>query len=360
MKLDCGYPCTSGDQSLGSKGASGWETVSVSMSSLAAGGLDLSKVDTGLVIWATDATSTVFLLDNVRFTGIAAGATPPSEQNGSNLPPSSTDYTIIPYGAGSISDTINVASYRCAVDYGNWIYNAGVVEPAIDACDASTRIPTGTPRPLSPQLTGEALNRPVPTHKWWGSVGFVGEMRDGGAAYITPDPFRARISNRGARINGIPGGFNTYGNFPRYEGPVPFDEVFEGIAIANSAYSDMNAYLKDHSDGSVTVQWKSGSTAVMDATFVHGSPYVYFKVHQGNAVLKTLRADSGEKGTFYNQGNHLGVWTYVAGIRNNILVTGEGTTTYSNIASNEITINNSSKEFTLTYLPTITVNPAIA
>ena len=189
-------------------------------------------------------------------------------------------------------------------------------------------------------------------------MGFVGEMRDGGAAYITPDPFRARISNRGARINGIPGGFNTYGNFPRYEGPVPFDEVFEGIAIANSAYSNMDAYLKDHSDGSVTVQWKSGSTAVMDATFVHGSPYVYFKVHQGNAVLKTLRADSGEKGTFYNQGNHLGVWTYVAGIRNNILVTGEGTTTYSNIASNEITINNSSKEFTLTYLPTISGDPS--
>ena len=276
---------------------------------------------------------------------------------GPGLPPNTTDYTAIAYGAGSISDKINVASYRCAVDYGNWIYNAGVVEPAIAACDKASRIPTGTPTPLSPQLTGEALNRPVPTHKWWGSVSFVGEMTVGDvskAAYITPDPIRARISNKGARINGIPSGFKDFGNkFPRYEGPVPFDEVYEGVAIANSAYSNMDAYVKDHSDGSVTVQWKSGTTEVMDATFVHGSPYVYFKIHQGNALLRTHRPDSGEKGTFYNQGNHLGIWTNIAGIRNNILLSGEGVTTYSNISSNEITINNTSKEFTLTYLPEI-------
>ena len=211
---------------------------------------------------------------------------------------------------------------------------------------------------MFPQMTGEALERPVPTHKWWGSIPFVGEMRDGGAAYITPDPIRARISNMGARINGIPGGFQTRGNFPQYDGPVPFDEVFEGVAIANSDYSDLNAYLKNHSDGSVTVQWQSGTTAVMDATFVHGSPYVYFKVYDGTPLLRTLREDGGEKGIFYNQENHLGVWTNIAGIRNNFLVSGEGSTTFSNIASNAISINNASKEFTLTYLPTITADPS--
>lgn len=359
MKLDCVYPCSSGDQPLGSKGSSGWESVSISMSSLTGPNkLVLSSVDTGLVIWATDAAGTVFLLDNVRFTGIADGAEPPTGGSGPVLPPSSSSYEILPYGAGSISDTFNLASYRCAVDYGNWIYNAGVVEPAIAACNENTRIPTGTPTKLYPQLTGDALDRPVPTHKWWGSVGFVGEMRDGGAAYLTPDPIRARISPTGARINGIPGGFKTYGNFPRYEGPVPFDEVFEGVAIANSQHSNMDAYLKDHSDGSVTVQWKSGSTAVMDATFVHGSPYVYFKLYEGEALLRTLRTDSGEKGIFYNQQNHLGVWTYVAGIRNNILISGEGVTTYENVSSDEITISNASKEFTLSYLPTIEGDPS--
>jgi len=67
MKIDCVYPCTSGLYSLGSKGASGWETVTVPVNNLVSGGLDLSKVNTGIVIWATKLTSTVFQLDNIRW-----------------------------------------------------------------------------------------------------------------------------------------------------------------------------------------------------------------------------------------------------------------------------------------------------
>lgn len=67
MKIDCIYPCTSGDQFLGSKGASGWETVTVPVDTLVAGGLNLSQVDTGIVIWASNHTSTVFRIDNVRW-----------------------------------------------------------------------------------------------------------------------------------------------------------------------------------------------------------------------------------------------------------------------------------------------------
>ena len=55
----------------------------------------------------------------------------------------------------------------------------------------------------------------------------------------------------------------------------------------------MEAYLKDHSDGSVTVEWQSGGQAVMEATFVHGSPYVYVKAYQGELVIRTLRVDGG-------------------------------------------------------------------
>lgn len=73
MKIDCVYPCTSGDQQLGSKGTSGWETVTVSVDSLVSSGLDLSKVDTGIVIWASNAASTVFRLDNVRWESSGGG-----------------------------------------------------------------------------------------------------------------------------------------------------------------------------------------------------------------------------------------------------------------------------------------------
>ena len=67
IKIDCVFPCTSGLYSLGSKGASGWETVTVPVNNLVGGGLDLSKVNTGIVIWATKLTSTVFQMDNIRW-----------------------------------------------------------------------------------------------------------------------------------------------------------------------------------------------------------------------------------------------------------------------------------------------------
>jgi len=358
VKLDCIWPCTSGDQLLGSKGASGWETVEISIAALVAAKPDfnLSNINTGIVIWATDATSTVFQIDNVRFTGIADGANPPTGGN----PP--VNYTVTAYGAGSISDTINPDSYRCVYDYGNWIYNAGIVEPGIAGCDTNTGIPSGTPTKLHPQLTGPAESRPTPTHKWWGSIPFMGEMTVGDpndAAYITPDPITARVTERGVRVMGIPTGLKTVDqNQFMYQIPDPFSEVFDGVAIGNSAHSNLEAYLKDHSDGSVTVEWQSNGTAVMEATFVHGSPYIYFKAYEGDLVVRTLGEEGAEKGTFYNQGNSLGIWTSVAGNHNNFLVTGEGTTTFSNITTSEITVSNPTKELTLTYLPHLGSVPA--
>ncbi len=353
MKLDCFFPCTSGDQLLGSKGAAGWETVEVSFATLVAGGLDLAEINTGIVIWATNATSTVFQIDNVRFTGF--------EENSG--PPPFTDYMVTAYGAGSVSDTINPGSYRCVVDFGNWIYNAGVVEPAIAACNEATGIPTGTPTPISPQLTGTAVDNPTPSHRWWGSVPFLGEMTIGDAndaAYITPDPIISRITDVGFRAMGIASGLASTTVGFLYSIPDPFSEVFDDIAIGNSAFSAMDAFLKNHSDGSVTVEWQSGGQAVMEATFVHGSPYVYVKAFQGEVVIRTLREDGAEKGIFYDQQNSLGVWTSVAGNHNNFLITGEGTTTFANSASSEITVSNTANEVTLTYLPnTVAVPPDV-
>ena len=350
MKIDCISPCTSGNQPLGSRGVIDWETVEVPFTTLIDGGLDITRVNTGIVIWATNTTSTVFQIDNVRFTGFD-----------DNEPPPFDDYTITAYGIGSVSDTINPASYRCDFDFGNWIYNAGVVEPGIAACDVSTGIPSGTPVALYPQLTGAAANKPTPTHKWWGSIPFLGEMTIGDpndAAYITPDPIIARVTDRGFRAMGIPSGLGAVSDGFLYQIPDPFNEVFDGIAIGNTNFSNMEAFLKDHSEGSVTVEWQNEGQAVMEATFVHGSPYVYVKAHQGELVARTLRTDGGEKGTFYNQNNSLGVWTNVAGNRNNFLITGEGETTFGMPEGNEITVSNSAKALTLTYLPVTIGNPA--
>jgi len=277
-----------------------------------------------------------------------------------------TDYTLLNFGAGNVGDTIYTGSHRCKSDWGYWVENAGVIstQPEVQArgCNQATGIPTGNITKLYPQLTGPAAEKPTQTHKWWGSVSFLGEMTvndPSKAGYITPDPMTARITNKGVRVLSIPTGFKTTNeNQFMYQIPDPMSEVFDGIAIGNSAYSTLDAYAKDHSAGSVTVMWKSGSTDVMEATFVHGSPYVYFKAHAGNLVVRTLRGNGGEKGIFRNQDNVLGVWTSVAGSNNNFLVVGEGNTTFSNASGNEIGVNNSAKEFTLVYLPELNADSA--
>jgi beta-glucanase (GH16 family) len=75
VKVDCVYPCTSGDFELGVIESNNWQTVQVDINELVAQDLDLSSVDTGLVIWPTAHSATVFRLDRVRWVANPDGAT---------------------------------------------------------------------------------------------------------------------------------------------------------------------------------------------------------------------------------------------------------------------------------------------
>src|SRR5690625_5692737 len=141
-------------------------------------------------------------------------------------------------------------------------------------------------------------------HRWWGTVTFFGAHRvdDGdGLGYITPDPITARVSERGLRVMGIPAGLDAQLHSYTYPIPEPLKEVYDGIALANSQFSDMNAYVRDHSDGSVTLEWRSGHRPIMAATLVQGSPYIYISVYRGDLVLRTRDADGEHKGVFHQQ-----------------------------------------------------------
>ena len=76
MKVDCFFPCTSGDQALGVIGVEGWQTVQVSVAQLVAGGLDLFQVNTGLVIFPAfgETDGVVYQIDNIEW---RADDTPP-------------------------------------------------------------------------------------------------------------------------------------------------------------------------------------------------------------------------------------------------------------------------------------------
>ena len=67
MKVDCIYPCSSGDQLIGTAGLSGWETVTIPVSQLTDAGLILTKVNTGLVIFPNGGQQQgfVYRIDNV-------------------------------------------------------------------------------------------------------------------------------------------------------------------------------------------------------------------------------------------------------------------------------------------------------
>ena len=242
------------------------------------------------------------------------------------------------------------------VDYGNWVTNAGVVQPGIAGCQPQADyngVPVGTPVKLFPQLVGRAALEPTATHRWWGSIAFYGEgqVNGSGAGYLTADPMMARVTNRGVRVLGIPNGLRVDQRRFTYPIPAPSEEVFDGIAIGNTQFNNLNAYMKDHSDGSVTVEWRSGSTPVMEATLVHGSPYMFFEVYAGTPVIRTKAAQGPEKGVFHQSANSLGVWTDVASVRNHFMVVAEGATTFNNPAASETSFTPANGRFTLVWLP---------
>jgi beta-glucanase (GH16 family) len=93
MKIDCVYPCTSGNYGLGSAGSTGWETVMVPVNNLVAQDLDLTTIDTGIVVWATDYTDTVFRIDNIRWLAAEGG---PTAGTGTDSNNSSTEVWVNP------------------------------------------------------------------------------------------------------------------------------------------------------------------------------------------------------------------------------------------------------------------------
>ena len=108
----------SGELSVNGINSTGeWEFIDFPVSSLTESGeLDLGSITAPMVFFPEFQTGAglIYQIDNVRFTGIADGATPPTDPNdgGSGTP---VTYNLIEFGAGNVSDTINPDSYRCAV-----------------------------------------------------------------------------------------------------------------------------------------------------------------------------------------------------------------------------------------------------
>ncbi len=86
-KIDCVFPCTSGDQLLGVIADGEWQTISLSVANLISQGLDITSVDTGLVLFPTwgDQQGVSLQLDNIRW------------QNGEDTPPPPAGAAVVIY-----------------------------------------------------------------------------------------------------------------------------------------------------------------------------------------------------------------------------------------------------------------------
>ena len=254
------------------------------------------------------------------------------------------------HGAGSVGNHISPQSYQCEpADSGGRLQSAGVVHPEVPSCEGLVR-----PSARQPQMLPPASRKPVMAHRWWGNVTFFGAHAIGdaeGIGHITPDPIMARITERGARIMGIPVGLEVQEDGVTYPVPEPLEEVYDGIALANSLYADLDAFVRDYSDASVTVEWRDGHRPVMAATFVQGLPYVYLSVYRGELVLRTHAPQGDRAGIFHEEDDALGLWADVAGQRNHFLVSGQGAIRHERLSERDLQISSQTSHFTLTWLP---------
>lgn len=130
--------------------------------------------------------------------------------------------------------------------------------PGTDAAGRNT-YPSGTP-----QLSGIAATKPVPTNDWWSNMVKVDH---GGQAFNYPLSFRSKTD--GLVVNyTIPAGANAN----EYREPM---SAVDGVVVGVNGMAASRSTVSNHSDWLVTLNWNS-SGRDFNATMGLGMPFVYF------------------------------------------------------------------------------------
>jgi len=181
-----------------------------------------------------------------------------------------------------ITPTINFAQITTV---GNGSYTNTF--PGVDVAGRNG-FPSGTP-----QLSGNALGKPVPTNDWWSKL-----VKENHADNLFNYPMTLKTTNQGLIVTYIPWG-------------VIGDSA--PIEVGLSGLSTTKATVSDYSDWTVTMNWKD-ATHELQATSGIGMPFLYFqkdhndvveiKVNSGtatvsNELLMITDATSGADFVFY-------------------------------------------------------------
>ena len=145
----------------------------------------------------------------------------------------------------------------------------------------------------SPQLTGNALGKPVPTNDWWSKL-----VKENHADNLFNYPMTMKTTNNGLIVTYIPWG-------------VIGDSA--PIEVGLTGLNTTKATVSDYSDWTVTMNWKDSSHELKVTSGI-GMPFLYFekdaddvveiKVNSGtatisNEILTIENASDGQDFVFY-------------------------------------------------------------
>ncbi|MDP6922389.1 MAG: glycosyl hydrolase, partial [Lutibacter sp.] len=122
----------------------------------------------------------------------------------------------------------------------------------------------------APQLSGNALGKPVPTNDWWSKL-----VKEDHADNLFNYPITMKTTNQGLIVTYIPWG-------------VIGDS--SPIEVGLTGLNTSQATVSDHSDWTVTMNWNDGSHN-LQATSGIGMPFVYFE--KDNDDIVEIKVNSG-------------------------------------------------------------------
>ena len=125
--------------------------------------------------------------------------------------------------------------------------------------------PTG-----SPQLTGNAMGKPVPTNDWWSTL-----VKENHADNLFNYPMTMKTTDTGLIVTYIPWG-------------VIGDN--KAIEVGLTGLSTIKATVSDYSDWTVTMNWKDADNE-LNVTSGIGMPFLYFEKDEDDIV--EIKVNSG-------------------------------------------------------------------
>lgn len=153
-------------------------------------------------------------------------------------------------------------SYSQTVNVGSGSYTKSF--PGTDAAGRNG-YPSGTP-----QLSGKALGKPVPTNDWWSKL-----VKENHADNLFNYPFTLKTVNDGLVVSYIPRGV--------------IDDLLP-VTVGVAGLSTSKVTVSDYSDWTVSMNWNDG-TRQFETTSGIGMPFLYFT--KGNSDIAQVKVTSG-------------------------------------------------------------------